>query len=145
MTTAQIPSRSALCNRGWGKALTPAQRRTRGWPTTIVQIVDGFLEVISTFAVPTPTRPLKMPQVDEKPRATRVERDPLGTLEVPADALYGIQTSRAVRNFPIGGSTPLEPFIVAQVWIKKAAALTHKRRDASMPNLRTRLSLQRTK
>ncbi len=58
--------------------------------------------------------------------ATRTEQDPLGTLEVPADALYGIQTLRAVQNFPISGLKPLEPFVIAQVWIKKAAALTHK-------------------
>ncbi len=57
---------------------------------------------------------------------TRTERDPLGTLEVPADALYGVQTLRAVQNFPISGLRPLEPFVTAQVWIKKAAALTHK-------------------
>ncbi len=58
--------------------------------------------------------------------ATRTEKDPLGTLEVPADALYGVQTMRARQNFPISGLTPLEPFVVAQVWIKRAAALTHK-------------------
>src|SRR5258708_32959561 len=57
---------------------------------------------------------------------TRSEKDPLGTLDVPADALYGVQTLRAVQNFPISGLKPLEPFVVAQVWIKKAAALTHK-------------------
>jgi fumarate hydratase class II len=56
----------------------------------------------------------------------RVERDPLGPLEVPAGALYGVQTERARRNFPISGMRPLEPFVIAQVWIKKAAALTHK-------------------
>src|SRR5918992_6087787 len=58
--------------------------------------------------------------------AIRVERDPLGPLEVPSDALYGVQTERARRNFPISGLRPLEPFVIAQVWIKKAAALTHK-------------------
>jgi len=57
---------------------------------------------------------------------TRTERDPLGTLEVPADAMYGVQTLRAVENFPISGLRPLAPFVTAQVWIKKAAALTHK-------------------
>ena len=57
---------------------------------------------------------------------TRTEKDPLGTLEVPTDALYGVQTLRAVQNFPISGIRPLTPFIIAQVWIKKAAALTHK-------------------
>src|ERR671939_2066638 len=58
--------------------------------------------------------------------STRTERDPLGALEVPADALYGVQTLRAVQNFPISGLKPLAPFVIAQVWIKKAAALTHK-------------------
>ncbi|MEO6444584.1 MAG: aspartate ammonia-lyase [Gemmatimonadaceae bacterium] len=57
---------------------------------------------------------------------TRTEKDPLGTLEVPSDAYYGVQTLRAVQNFPISGLRPLEPFVTAQVWIKKAAALTHK-------------------
>jgi len=47
-------------------------------------------------------------------------------MDVPAEALYGVQTARAVRNFPISGLRPLEPFVVAHVWIKKAAALTHK-------------------
>jgi aspartate ammonia-lyase len=61
----------------------------------------------------------------EKP-ATRTERDPLGTLEVPADALYGVQTERAVRNFQISGLKPLPAFIDAVVRIKRAAALTHK-------------------
>lgn len=56
----------------------------------------------------------------------RLEKDPLGELPVPADALYGIQTERAIQNFPISGLRPLPPFVVAQVWIKKAAALTHK-------------------
>jgi aspartate ammonia-lyase len=56
----------------------------------------------------------------------RIEKDPLGELAVPADALYGVQTQRAVQNFPISGLAPLEPFVLAQVWIKKAAAQTHK-------------------
>src|SRR3954453_16570784 len=57
---------------------------------------------------------------------TRVEKDPLGPLDVPADALYGVQTLRARQNFPISGLRPLDAFIISQVWIKKAAALTHK-------------------
>src|SRR6185503_11265499 len=56
----------------------------------------------------------------------RTEKDPLGPLDVPDDALYGVQTQRAVQNFAISGLRPLAPFVVAQVWIKKAAALTHK-------------------
>ena len=57
---------------------------------------------------------------------TRIEQDALGELAVPADALYGVQTVRASQNFPISGLRPLEPFVIAQVWIKRAAALTHK-------------------
>ena len=58
--------------------------------------------------------------------ATRTERDPLGPKDVPADALYGIQTLRAVENFPISGLCPLPAFVDAVVWIKRSAALTHK-------------------
>jgi len=57
---------------------------------------------------------------------TRREKDPLGPLDVPVAALYGVQTLRAKQNFPISGVRPLDAFIDAQVWIKKAAALTHK-------------------
>jgi aspartate ammonia-lyase len=57
---------------------------------------------------------------------TRREKDPLGPLDVPDEALYGVQTLRAKQNFPISGLRPLWPFVRAQVWIKKAAALTHK-------------------
>jgi aspartate ammonia-lyase len=63
----------------------------------------------------------------------RTEKDPLGPLDVPDEALYGVQTQRAVQNFPISGLRPLKPFVTAQVWIKKAAAMTHrdtKRMDA---------------
>src|SRR6059058_4801284 len=58
--------------------------------------------------------------------ATRIERDPLGELPVPADALYGIQTERARHNFPISQLAPLAPFVDAVIHIKKAAALTHR-------------------
>jgi aspartate ammonia-lyase len=57
---------------------------------------------------------------------TRMEKDPLGPLPVPNDALYGVQTVRAMQNFPISGVKPLWPFVRSQVWIKKAAALTHR-------------------
>ena len=56
---------------------------------------------------------------------TRRETDPLGPLDVPSDALYGVQTLRAKQNFPISGLRPLDAFVDAQIWIKKAAALTH--------------------
>lgn len=59
--------------------------------------------------------------------ATRIEKDPLGDKAVPADALYGIQTLRAAENFPISGLRPLPAFVDAVIWIKRSAALTHKR------------------
>jgi aspartate ammonia-lyase len=55
-----------------------------------------------------------------------MEKDPLGTLPVPSEALYGIQTLRALQNFPISGLRPLWPFVMGQVWIKRSAALTHR-------------------
>src|SRR5215211_6821780 len=61
--------------------------------------------------------------------ATRTEKDPLGQLEVPAEALYGVQTLRAVQNFPISGLRPLPAFVDAAVRIKRAAALTHKKTE----------------
>jgi aspartate ammonia-lyase len=67
--------------------------------------------------------------------ATRVERDPLGELPVPVEALYGAQTERARRNFPISGLRPNPAFVDAVVWIKKAAALTHKQTGRLEPRL----------
>src|SRR5438093_9064517 len=67
--------------------------------------------------------------------ATRIEQDPLGERPVPADALYGIQTQRAVENFPISGLRPLPSFVDAVVWIKRAAAETHKRTGRLEPRL----------
>ncbi|HEX9894519.1 MAG TPA: aspartate ammonia-lyase [Gemmatimonadales bacterium] len=58
--------------------------------------------------------------------STRIEKDPLGEKPVPADALYGIQTQRAVENFPISGLGPLPIFVDAVVWIKRSAAQVHK-------------------
>ena len=52
----------------------------------------------------------------------RVERDPLGELEVPADAYYGIQTARAIQNFQISGLRAPDDLVVATVLIKRAAA-----------------------
>jgi aspartate ammonia-lyase len=54
--------------------------------------------------------------------ATRVERDPLGELRVPADAYYGVQTQRAVENFPISGLKAPAPLVAATVLVKQACA-----------------------
>jgi aspartate ammonia-lyase len=52
----------------------------------------------------------------------RTERDPLGEYAVPAEAYYGIQTARAVENFPISGLRAPADLVTATVLIKKAAA-----------------------
>ncbi len=58
---------------------------------------------------------------------TRIEKDSLGEFPVPADAWYGIQTARAVANFPISGRGPDRDFIVAHARIKIAAARVNAR------------------
>lgn len=55
----------------------------------------------------------------------RIEKDFLGTKEVPVDAYYGIQTLRAVENFPITGYRIHEELIKAMAMVKKAAALAN--------------------
>lgn len=55
----------------------------------------------------------------------RFEQDLLGTKEVPKDAYYGIQTQRALENFPITGYRPHRELILALAMVKKAAALAN--------------------
>jgi aspartate ammonia-lyase len=52
----------------------------------------------------------------------RVEKDPLGYLEVPETAYYGVQTARGIHNFPISGGRPHPALVRATVQVKKAAA-----------------------
>ena len=52
----------------------------------------------------------------------RTEKDSLGAIQVPATALYGAQTQRAVENFPISGLKPYPAFIWSMAAIKRAAA-----------------------
>jgi aspartate ammonia-lyase len=57
--------------------------------------------------------------------AYRLEKDFLGEKEIPADVYYGIQTLRAVENFPITGYRVHEEMIRALAMVKKAAALAN--------------------
>ena len=57
---------------------------------------------------------------------TRIERDPIGEYAVPVDAYYGIQTARALENFPISGLRAPAELITATVLIKKAAATANR-------------------
>lgn len=52
----------------------------------------------------------------------RIEKDSMGELQVPADALYAAQTQRAVQNFPISGITMPKRFISALGLVKTSAA-----------------------
>jgi aspartate ammonia-lyase len=55
----------------------------------------------------------------------RKESDPLGEKEIPNDAYYGIQTARAMENFPVSGIRAPTAFIKAYVLVKKAAAMAN--------------------
>jgi aspartate ammonia-lyase len=55
----------------------------------------------------------------------RTEKDTLGEVQVPQDALYGAQTQRAVDNFPISGLPPQTDYLWGMVIVKKAAALAN--------------------
>jgi aspartate ammonia-lyase len=60
----------------------------------------------------------------------RTERDTLGEVRVPDDALYGAQTQRAVENYPISGLREHPVFIRSFILLKKAAALANRELDA---------------
>ena len=62
----------------------------------------------------------------EEQNRFRAERDSLGEVRVPARALYGAQTQRAVENFPVSGLRPWRAFIWSMALIKRAAADVHR-------------------
>src|SRR5207237_522898 len=57
----------------------------------------------------------------------RIEHDSLGDVQVSNDALYGAQTARAIRNFPITGLLPHPSLVRATVLVKRAAAETNRK------------------
>ncbi len=65
----------------------------------------------------------------------RTEKDTLGEFSVPLDAWYGIQTARALENFPISGRRADTDFIVAHVRVKRAAAAANQSAGALAPKL----------
>jgi fumarate hydratase class II len=65
----------------------------------------------------------------------RIERDSMGELQVPADALWGAQTQRAVQNFPISGLTLPRAFIAALGLVKQAAARANSRLGLLEPQI----------
>jgi len=61
--------------------------------------------------------------------STRIEKDSMGEMQVPSEALYGAQTARALDNFPISGVRFSRPFIHALGMIKQQAALANNALD----------------
>jgi len=55
----------------------------------------------------------------------RIEKDSMGERQIPETAYYGIQTLRAMENFPISGLKPLPTYVDACVLIKKATAIAN--------------------
>ncbi len=79
----------------------------------------------STDGDPTPPR-----QAGRESGAThRIERDTLGEVRVPAERLYGAQTERSRRNFPISGERMPAEMVRALAFVKKAAALVNRNLD----------------
>ena len=66
---------------------------------------------------------------------TRIERDTMGEMQVPADALYGASTQRAALNFPISGYRFGRPFVRALGLIKYAAAVVNEQLNRLEPKL----------
>ncbi|MEA2568107.1 MAG: aspartate ammonia-lyase [Acidobacteriota bacterium] len=69
----------------------------------------------------------------------RIEKDTLGEVAVPDDALYGAQTQRAVENYPISGLREHPTFIRSFILIKKAAALANRELGVMEPDVATRI------
>jgi len=66
-----------------------------------------------------------MTKIDHQSVEFRVERDSMGERQIPSSAYYGIQTLRAIENFPISGIKPLPTYVDACVTIKKATAIVN--------------------
>ncbi|MGD9791448.1 MAG: class II fumarate hydratase [Phycisphaerales bacterium] len=80
----------------------------------------------STKSKPVPSASHHAPFHDES-RATRVEKDTMGEMVVPADVLYGASTQRAVLNFPVSGRPVPARIIKAYAMLKAACALVNNR------------------
>ncbi|HLF19912.1 MAG TPA: aspartate ammonia-lyase [Bacteroidota bacterium] len=57
---------------------------------------------------------------------TRIEKDSLGDRQIPKEAYYGVQTHRAIENFPISGLKPKQSYVDATIHIKRAAAVVNR-------------------
>lgn len=65
----------------------------------------------------------------------RIEQDSMGERQIPSNVYYGIQTLRAVENFPISGIKPLATYVDACVLIKKATAIANGKLGCIPPEI----------
>ena len=65
----------------------------------------------------------------------RIERDALGEVQVPDDALWGAHAQRSHQNFPISGRLPRPAFLAAGAQVKRAAAIAHRRTGRLQPEI----------
>jgi aspartate ammonia-lyase len=69
-----------------------------------------------------PLMPITMQQANSQ---FRIESDSMGEKQIPSNVYYGIQTVRAIENFPISGIKPLATYVDACIYIKKATAIVN--------------------
>jgi aspartate ammonia-lyase len=65
----------------------------------------------------------------------RIERDSMGDRQIANNVYYGIQTQRAIENFPISGIKPLPTYIDACIYIKKATAIVNSELNCIPANI----------
>jgi aspartate ammonia-lyase len=70
-------------------------------------------------------RHMNSPTVGSTETPARCEKDTLGVLQVPAEAYFGVQTTRAIANFPISGLKPHPALVWATLIIKSCAAMAN--------------------
>ncbi|MCE2906596.1 MAG: aspartate ammonia-lyase [Anabaena sp. CoA2_C59] len=67
----------------------------------------------------------------------RIEKDSMGDRQIANNVYYGIQTQRAIENFPISGIKPLPTYIDACLYIKKATAIVNGELDCIPADMST--------
>ena len=97
----------------------------RAWPKVIEAILDfAGTTRLHALAVTDPTNAARARRHGGLPRSmsdTRMEKDSMGEVRVPAGAYFAAQTQRAVENFPVSGQ-PMRPAFVHALGHLKAAA-----------------------
>ncbi|MDP6324959.1 MAG: class II fumarate hydratase [Candidatus Thalassarchaeaceae archaeon] len=101
--------------------------RNEGRSATIAKMIQESLEQKSKGA---PATSAERKYATSESGEVRVEKDTMGSLEVPADRYYGCQTARSLINFDIGEDTMPRGVIRGFGILKQAAAKTNKQLDA---------------